>query len=206
MKYIIIFCLLISSCLFSQEKKITYLNENYQKIDKTEFAKGKYSGEYLDLYFENDSLIECLLVRRKPIGKLNKNQLDELKKSLSIKDEIGEKLIVIIYYPGRDKCNYKERNSTWNVFDRDYLKKLNKISDISHHWVYKNDENLKYYYPKKIVWKKDNNELIENMFFKYHYPCFSCVIIDSKGNFIANYGEFGKQTVWEISNELKKND
>ena len=42
------------------------------------------------------------------------------------------------------------------------------------------------------------------MFFKYHFPCFSCVVIDSKGNFIANYGEFGKQTVWEISEELKK--
>ena len=42
------------------------------------------------------------------------------------------------------------------------------------------------------------------MFFKYHFPCFSCVVIDSKGNFIANYGEFGKQTVWEISKELKK--
>jgi hypothetical protein len=118
-------------------------------------------------------------------------------------NEIDDELIVIIYYPGKDRCNGMERYSTWNIFDRDYLKKLNKISDVSHHWIYKDDENLKYYYQKKIGWKKDSNQLIEKMFFKYHYPCFSCVVINSKGNFIANYGEFGKQTVWEISEELK---
>jgi hypothetical protein len=203
MKYIIIICILISSKLFSQEKKVVYLNENYQEIDKNQFIEGKKSREYLDLYFQNDSLVQGLLVRRRPIGKLTENQLDELKQSLSIQNEIDDELIVIIYYPGKDRCNGMERYSTWNIFDRDYLKKLNKISDVSHHWIYKDDENLKYYYQKKIGWKKDSNQFIEKMFFKYHYPCFSCVVINSKGNFIANYGEFGKQTVWEISEELK---
>ncbi|HBH47809.1 MAG TPA: hypothetical protein DDX98_04180 [Bacteroidales bacterium] len=203
MKYIIIFCLLIPLILSSQEKKIKYLNENYQEIDKDEFLNGKSSKQYLDLYFESDTLIQCLLVRRKPIGRLNESQFNELKENLSIKDKIEDDLIVIIYYPGKDRCNGMERYSTWNIFDRDYLKKLKKISDISHHWIYKDDENLKYYYQKKIDWKKDNNQFIEKLFFKYHYPCFSCVVIDSKGNYIAYYGEFGKQTVWEIAEELK---
>ena len=135
---------------------------------------------------------------------MNKNQLNELKDNLAIKDSIDNKLIVIIYYPGKDNCNGMEEYSTWNIFDKDYLKNLEKISDISHHWIYKDDENLKYYYKRKKGWKKDSKQFVEKMFFKYHYPCFSCVVIDSKGNFIANYGEFGKQTVWEISEELKK--
>lgn len=204
MKYIIIIFILISTKLFSQEKKVVFLNENHQEIDKIKFVNGKYSKKYLDLYFESDTLIKCLLVKRISMGRLNKNQLKELKESLTIKDGIDDKLIVIIYYPGKDKCNGMERYSNWNIFDRNYLKKLNKISDISHHWIYKDDENLKYYYQKKKGWKKDRNQFIEKMFFKYHYPCSSCVVIDSKGNFIANYGEFGKQTVWVISKQLKK--
>jgi hypothetical protein len=28
-------------------------------------------------------------------------------------------------------------------------------------------------------------------------------VIESTGNYIAYYGEFGKQTVWEIAEELK---
>lgn len=40
------------------------------------------------------------------------------------------------------------------------------------------------------------------MFFKYHYPCSSFVVINSNGNYIAYYGEFGKQIVWKIAKEL----
>ncbi|WP_418514026.1 hypothetical protein [Corallibacter sp.] len=198
------FCLMLFHIGFSQQKKIKYLNEIYEEINPKEFIKAKKTGKYLDLYFENDTLIQCLLVRRRPIGKLNKNQFEKLKENLQIKNTIEDDLVVIIYYPGKDSCNKAEKYSTWNVFDSDYLKKLKKISGISHHWIYKDDENLKYYYKRKIGWKKDKNQFIEKLFFKYHYPCFSFVVIDSKGNYMAYYGEFGKQTVWELAKTLKK--
>lgn len=204
MKYLIIICILISSNLFSQGKKVTFLNEYNQEIDKNVFLKGKSSAEYLDLYFENDTSIQGLLVRRRQIGKLNENQFKDLKENLSINDNRDDELIVIIYYPGKDRCNGMEEDSTWNIFDRSYLRKLKRIGNINHHWIYKDDDNLKYYYPKEIAWKKDSHQFIEKMFFKSHYPCFSCVVLDSKGNYIAYYGEFGKQIVWEIAKELKE--
>lgn len=150
MKYILILYVLLSIQLYSQEKQFIYFNESYQEINEKEFLKGRSSREFLSLYFENDSLIQCLLIRRKKIGKLNKNHFSQLKEILSINDIVKNHLIVVIYYPGKDRCNdTKKRYSGWNIFDRDYLKQLNRINDISHHWIYKNDKNLKFYYQKK---------------------------------------------------------
>ena len=112
------------------------------------------------------------------------------------------KITVIVYYPGKDDCNETEINSTWSIFDKDYLKKLNKICDYNHFWVYKDDENLKYYHPEEVKWEKDNNQFIEKTFFEFHYPCFSAVIIDENGKFISYFGEFGKSTIWELTTEL----
>lgn len=202
--YLIIICILSSLKLLSQEKKVVYLNEFNQEISENEFKEGRSAKGILDLYFENDSLVKGLLVRKKSIGKLNENKFNKLKKSLSIENKINDGLIVIIYYPGKDRCNDVKNYSTWNIFDKDYLKRLKRISNVSHHWIYKNDENLNYYYQNKIGWKKDKNQLIEKMFFKYHYPCASCVVLDTEGNFITYYSEFGKQTVWKMAKELKR--
>jgi hypothetical protein len=186
----------------AQKKEINFYNEIYQKIDKEEFLKYQNSLEYYDLYFENDSTFTALLVRKKNLGKLNEKEFHQLKKNLNLEENYKKDLIVIIYYPGKDSCNRKESRSGWNIFDRDYLKNLNKIASYSNHWIYKNNEDLKYYYPKKVNWRKDNNQFIEKTFFKYHFPCFSFVVIDNEGNYISSFGEFGKQKVWDFSSEL----
>ena len=69
MKYFILFSLFTCLNLFSQEKKIIYLNENHKEVDHEAFTMGMKTGKYLDLYFENDTLVQCLLVRRRPIGR-----------------------------------------------------------------------------------------------------------------------------------------
>ncbi|MEJ7694665.1 hypothetical protein, partial [Daejeonella sp.] len=114
----------------------------------------------------------------------------------------SNELIVLIYYPGKDPCNGLERNSTWNIFDGEYQRKLKKISTYDHFWVYKNDENLKYYHPRRVNWQSDKNQLVEKLFFRYHYPCFSFVVLNKKGKYLSYFGEFGKNTVWELSKEF----
>lgn len=199
----ILFFLLLFNCaiIHGQEKIVKFYNVAHQEIDKKEFLEYQNSQQYRDIYFENDSSVVGLLVRIKNLGKLNQEQFKQLNHNLDTNKK-KEDFMVIIYYPGKDKCNGSERKSGWNVFNRDYLKNLNKIGSYSHYWIYKNDENLKYYYPKKINWTKDKNQFIEKTFFKYHFPCFSFVVIDNEGNYISKFGEFGKQEVWEISREL----
>lgn len=203
MKYILIIFLFLSFKISAQKNKIIYVNEQKQEIDKLEFQKLKKTDEYWDIYFQQDSLDIYLLVKRNTKGKISKNQLNQLKENLSIKEITTNTIIVIIYYPGKDKCNATKKTSSWNIFDKNYLKKLNKISKISHHWVYKDSEDLKYFYKKKIDWKKDTNQFLEKLFFKYKFPCSSSVLIDANGNYITIYGEFGKQNVLQIAQELK---
>lgn len=204
-KYFLSLLLIFSVNLtFSQVKKKIFYDENREEITKESFYKQKDYAENLDLYFENDTIITSLLVKRKNNGKLNDSVFKDLKKNLSLDPKIINEIIVIVYYPGKDNCNGMERNSTWNIFDNDYLKKLSKISKYKHFWIYKNEENLNYYHPKQVKWEKDINQFTEKTFFEYHYPCFSAVIIDENGKYISYFGEFGKSTIWELSTELLK--
>ncbi len=141
--------------------------------------------------------------KRMDSGQLNEQDFSMLKSNLSVK-EIKSDFILIIYYPGKDKCNGMERVSTWNVFDQDFTAQLNIIVNHQQFWVYKNDENLKYYHPEEVTWQLDKEALVEQLFFKQPYPCASFVVIDQKANYISFFGEFGKQHVWKVSEELVK--
>lgn len=203
-RFFILITLFIANYGFSQEKKLFFYNENVEEITKDEFYKQRNYQKNLDLYFENDTLINCVLIQRKNYGQLSEEDFKKLKNSLSSNTNLDGELIVIVYYPGKDRCNGMERISTWNIFDNDYLRKLRKINSYNHFWIYKNDENLKYYHPRKVKWTKDTDQIVEKLFFKFHYPCFSSVVIDKKGNYISYYGEFGKREIWEMSSELSK--
>jgi len=203
---ILILEILFFSCSAKKDIKDSkrYFDKNNVEISKSKFKNRKFGGK--TIVVSGDSINHVRLVLKEKHGKLSEMQLDKLKKYLSIEDEINnkDKLIVIIYYPGKDKSIVIKRYSGWNVFDKDYLRELNRISDVSHHWIYKDDENLKYYYKGIIDWRKDNGHLIEELFFNYNYPFSSCVVINSNGSFITHYGEFGKQKVWELSKKLKR--
>lgn len=203
-RFFILTTLFIANYGFSQEKKLFFYNENIEEITKDEFYKQRNYQKNLDLYFENDTLINCVLIQRKNYGQLSEEDFKKLKNSLSSNTNLDGELIVIVYYPGKDRCNGMERISTWNIFDNDYLRKLRKINSYNHFWIYKNDENLKYYHPRKVKWTKDIDQIVEKLFFKFHFPCFSSVVIDKRGNYISYYGEFGKQEIWEMSSELSK--
>lgn len=190
--------------VFSQSKAMKFYDVNFQNISEKEFKNLSKQKNYRINQYDLEDQIANILYQPKTKGKLTREQFDMLKDHVDKLNPLRDGYIIIIYYPGKDRCNGREGNSTWNIFDRDYQKEINKLIVTNQYWIYKNDENLKYYYPKKINWKKDENQFIENLFFKMHYPCFSSVVIDQEGNFISNLGEFGKQSIIEDIKALKK--
>lgn len=197
--------LLTSFQLTTAQTKIeNFYNSDFQKISKEEFTKTSKQNGYGYNKYDLEDQIANILYQPKTRGKLKQGELDSLKNQLSKIDTLKNEYIVIIYYPGKDKCNQKNHNSNWNIFDKDFKKEIDNLSKNNVFWIYKNDKDLKYYYPKKNNWQKDENKLIENLFFKMHYPCFSSTTIDKNGNFISNLGEFGKQNIIEDLKELKK--
>jgi hypothetical protein len=44
--------------------------------------------------------------------------------------------------------------------------------------------------------------MAERLFFKYHYPCESFVVISKKGEFISYFGEYSKEYVWKVAKIL----
>ncbi|CAM3879369.1 hypothetical protein FLJU110815_03410 [Flavobacterium jumunjinense] len=202
-KTLLILCLCFFFTLlnYSQEKKFVFYDDTSQIVTEEEFYK-KFKTGYSDLIFENDSIIQYFLIKTINHGKLNDEDFNKVKSSLLKEDEIENEIIVIVYIPGQDSCNSKIKNSTWNIFDRDYRRKLKQITPIKHFWIYKEGSNIKYYYPKSYRWQQDPNQLIESLFFKYHYSCCSAVVIDENGNYVTYFGEFGKREVWKIAQEL----
>lgn len=201
---LVYFVILVTNNLFSQDKEKMYYNTRFDSIGEKEFYNLLKKENYSYNGFELADQLAYVLYQPKTKGKLSTEELSALNKYLLEMGTIDNEITVIIYYPGKDYCNKKDRNSTWNIFDVDYSKEVKKINSINHFWIYKNDEDLQYYYPKKVKWKNDEGQFIENLFFKMHYPCFSSAIIDKDGNYILNLGEFGKHEIWKYVKELSR--
>ncbi len=55
-----------------------------------------------------------------------------------------------------------------------------------------------------MTWYKDPYGTIERLFFKYHYPCSSFVVLSKEGEFISYFGEFSKEYVCKVAEILTK--
>lgn len=185
----------------AQNKTETYYDDQFQKISKDRFEYLLNKKGYRANQYELEDQITNIVYQAKTKGKLSEEEFKNIKSYLSKIQPLKEGLIVLVFYPGKDSCNESDSESTWTMFEKDYQKELKKLKISNTYWSYKDDEDLKYYHPKKINWQKDSDQLIEKTFFKMHYPCFSSVVIDGNGNYISNLGEFGKV---DILNEIKE--
>ena len=204
-----IFCLtiLISNFSNSQNQKIKnddikYFDENYIPISKTEFENKKWKNSLLSI--EGDSINHKMLSIRWNQGTLeNKKILDSLLTSATNKKIDSSKTIVIIYYPGKDPCN--SSGSATKGYRKAWFKKLEKklykITQTKPIYIYKDKDGIEKY-DGIMTWYEDPNKTIESLFFKYHYPCNSFVVISEKGGFISYFGEFSKEYVWKAAKML----
>ncbi|MDN3664394.1 hypothetical protein ACFFU1_11565 [Algibacter miyuki] len=176
---------------FGQKKEL-YVNDNFEYISKTEFDKKFEQPLDYNLRFELDSTYLNVKVSRYKKGKIELTVLDSIKNVFYInKDEefSNNDIFLINYYPGNDKCSTDGYKSNFKSKYNQYRRKLDKIENLKQLFVYKSDDELNGF-GNKIEWQPDINSLIEKTFYPIPYPCGGYVIIDSKGNFISERGEY----------------
>jgi hypothetical protein len=137
--------------------------------------------------------VEQIEVQRSKIDSLDKGAVNKLNAKIS---EFNSNypseadFVFINYYPGRDRCNSSgiaTRNSIGksNLRLKRAIKRRNNIVNIN---FYKDSVGL-YRYSKNQEWVEDPNDIIENTFFKYHFPCSSYLILHRSGKYYVYYGE-----------------
>lgn len=175
----------------------TYYDADNNEIDKATFDKLKLNKKNMEV--QNDSLNRFKLINfdeRMEVGSLedSSNLINTLNEKLNLKLDKNKPLI-IYYYPGKDPCNSSgvfTKRKEMLEWDLKVDVEVRKIADVNVLRVYKNSEGIKTL--KDHVWKKDPNALIENLFFNYHYPCGSFVVIN-KEKYAAFFGEYGYNEV-----------
>lgn len=186
------------------KNKMRYFDENNMELSKSKFKRIRSTNEFLDV--PGDSINHKKLVEREEHGKIKNRALLESILEKEINQEINSnKPIVIIYYPGKDRCNSsgtgtKESTSPWFDQLEDGVNQIAKTKPI---YIYKDYKGLEEY-NGMVNWHKDPKGIVEKLFFLYHYPCFSFVVISKEGNYISYFGEFGKVSVWKATQLMNK--
>lgn len=198
-----------------KEKSVHFLNENGYEISKElykeEYRNRKYNISYLSITFENDTSYFIKPVKRKNYGRLSDNQFEKLKSfiyNIKLDMTYQNKYSIIKYHPGRDRCNggrVKYNGNKNHALGKKYIQKLQKSFNIETFWIHKKDTTVNFKNSGWINWQVDKQQIIEDLFFKYHYPCGSFVVINNETkNYISIFGEYGASTVEETVEEMIK--
>ena len=178
------------------EVKTRYFDENNLEITEAKFNQIRSTHKFLEI--PGDSIHHKKLTQRGQRGQIDNRPALELALEQATQTSIeADKPIVILYYPGDDPC-YSSSSlnikliKTWHDELQKGVYEMVKVKPI---YIYKNDKGLKKIL-KLVDGKKDPNGIIEKLFFKYHYPCISFVVISKDGQFVSYFGEFGKEYVW----------
>ncbi|PKP14916.1 MAG: hypothetical protein CVU07_12430 [Bacteroidetes bacterium HGW-Bacteroidetes-23] len=191
-KTIFLLFLTFSTLLSYSQKKEFYVNDNFEYITETEFNKKHINPLDYNLRFELDTCYMNVKVSRYKKGKINLSLLDSIKKSFTKKNnqEFNESDILLInYFPGDKQMGADGYKTNFKKKYNQYYHRIAKIGDIKLLFIYKSSSGLEGF-GQKINWQPDINNLIENTFYPIHYPNGGYVIIDSKGNYVSERGEY----------------
>ncbi|MEC3906013.1 hypothetical protein VOI54_03230 [Tamlana sp. 2201CG12-4] len=193
MKKITISILITFYSLFSfSQKKELYVNDDFKYITKTEFDRKSDHPLGYNLRFDLDSCYLNVKVSRYIKGKIKLSLLDSIKTSFNKFNQIkldDSDALFVNYYPGDDNCSSRGYKANFKKRYNEFYRNINKIENLKQLFIYKSDDGLRGF-GKKINWQPDINNLIENTFYPIHYPCGGYLIIDSKGNYISERGEY----------------
>lgn len=144
------------------------------------------------------------MYKRKNYGTLSKEDFKSLNTFLNNSNfKPKADFSIIQYHPGKDRCN--GGNFFGNRYNRGYLKKMKRKMQFNNYWIHKKDSKLNFMQPRGIDWQLDINQIVENIFFKHHYPCSSFIIIDNRTkSYISIFGEYGDYHVIEVAEEMIK--
>lgn len=166
-----------------QSENIKYFDTRNRPISEKKFNERRATNAVLDIV--GDSANHRKLIEREENGQFADyaKLISALEKASGKKIDAGKPL-VIIYYPGKDKCNETISLSKFTS----YYRSLQKQSDAHIIFVYKDFGSSTGNNPAQ--WIKDPDALVEKSFFKYHYPCLSFVAISKTGKYSSYFGEF----------------
>ncbi len=201
-----IFGIIIHSCSSTkiQNDKSKYFDENNIEISKSTFNRISSTNKLLEI--PGDSSNHKKLTLREKRGRITNRPLLESRLEKEINQKLdSSKPIVIVYYPGKDYCNSTgTTNQEWIKNWYGQLEDgLNQVAQVKPIYIYKDDGGLKKY-NGILTWHKDPEGTIEKLFFKYHYPCSSFVVISKEGKYISYFGEFGKEYLWRATRIMNK--
>ncbi|WP_370174536.1 hypothetical protein [Leeuwenhoekiella palythoae] len=191
---LILFCLTATA----QQKYMDYNNQLISERDLKQHYKGRN-------YFAIETTIPNVT---KLILRTQEDTLQQVESLYAHLEEITgqtlerDKMLAIIYHPGADRCNTTGTATprTNKIWYREMERKLKRIADINIVYIYKNDEALDRW--KDSNWTEDKNQIIERLFFKYHYPCGSFIVVHPSGHYKSGLGEYSKSWVWKLTEEL----
>lgn len=205
-KFFFVACLFTTSG-FSQSNTDIYLDENDQKISIQEFnthSENNVGYFYLEGISDNGKVF--FMEKRLTTGRVSLQVVNDLRTHLQnlSQSEIDENnYLVVNYFPGPDACNQSGNPKAYNSTLKSYRKRINRQKTVSQFFIYKTDEGLEIK-KEEITWYPDTNYLWQTHFFKYHYPCFSFVIVRSDGHFYLMKGEYNTRQVFKGLKELKQ--
>ncbi|MEE1943757.1 hypothetical protein VRU48_01475 [Pedobacter sp. KR3-3] len=169
---------------FAQQNESTkYFDIRNKPISEKKFKEQRATNQVLDII--GDSANHRKLIEREENGQFaDYAKLISTLEKASGKKMGTEKPLVIIYYPGKDKCNETISLSNFASYYRGLQKKL----DAHIIFVYKDFDGLTGNNPDK--WIKDPEAVVEKSFFKHPYPCLSFVALSKTGKYSSYFGEF----------------
>jgi hypothetical protein len=202
MKYFL-FVVLYFVCKTSFCQVKVYEDLNGKEVSREGFLNLRNKLPNLYAYrITNDTLITFLYKGNRDFtGKLNDADFLKLKSRYPFKEDNSP--IVIQYFPGIDECSahYIARRDEMISFLREKNRNLAKGKKRVYN-VYKSNNKVERI-SEYFKWTKDDNGFIESLFFEYHFPCGSYVVINEDGNYRGFKGEYGARQIIEDYNRLK---
>lgn len=181
-----------------------YYNENDSIISESEFKIKEKSPDFYII--RNDSLQIIKLAPTKEQGQLkDRNLLINYLEKITGHEIDDKKSIVIIFHPGEDRCNSTSAATQTMIkqWHNKMEKGIKRIDNSEVIYVCKSFEDLRER-DKVLNYYEDIDQTIENLFFKFHYPCASFVVINKNGAYSSRFGEFPKESVWKILREVNR--
>ncbi|WP_316826116.1 hypothetical protein [Pedobacter miscanthi] len=194
--------LLVLKIKAQEVKNTRYFDVDNKEISQQVFKDKRATNTVLDI--PGDSSNHHKLINREQQGKIsNRKELISLLEYAAHEKINPSQQILIIYYPGKDACNTGGDVKFLISNLKEIEKGVDRIASTKTFYIYKDKEGLERY-DNAIPWIKDPEQIVEKLFFKYHYPCNSFTVISKTGKYISYFGEFYKDLVLEASKKLRK--
>jgi len=190
-KTIFLLLQILFASLFASAQKnanIKYFDTENKEITEKAFKKLRSTNSVLDII--GDSTNHLKLINREENGNINDRNtfITALERVSNTKIDTNS-TIIIVYYPGQDPCNSTGTSGVLTEKYKETERSAKQIAKTQTFYIYKDFKGLEKF-NKSITWIKDPENLVENLFFKHHYPCGSFTVISKSGAYISYFGEY----------------